>query len=261
MTIATLPEPSPAGVTKASFDPAKLTPEDIRQFVSDAIAGAPTEEGEPRRYRINPPPTNRPVRVYADGVYDLFHFGHALQLRQAKLSFPQVHLLVGCNSDEQVREHKSKCVMNHAERCEAIPHCRWVDQIVSEAPWVITPEFIEKYQIDYVAHDEAPYAGAGQSDVYQTVKDLGKFMPTRRTPGISTSELLERIVQQYRRRDFDPKLEKMGRSELKAAGSDYDDGSDEAKPSGTRARSRRRVKDVIKETVETITGQSASGAS
>ena len=47
---------------------------------------------------------------------------HALQLRQAKLSFPSVYLLVGVNSDELVRAHKARGVMTHAERFVPHPH-------------------------------------------------------------------------------------------------------------------------------------------
>ncbi|KAI0270736.1 hypothetical protein BC834DRAFT_862966 [Gloeopeniophorella convolvens] len=226
------PEPAPVRDTARAFNPAALTPEDIQSFVRRAIDGELH-----RKYKINEPPVGRPVRVYADGVYDLFHFGHSLQLRQAKLSFPDVHLIVGVNNDEQVKHHKFKCVMDYAERCEGVRHCRWVDEVVPDAPWVIDATFVEKYNIDYVAHDEEPYLSAGHEDVYGFVKSIGKFIPTRRTPGVSTSELLERIVKGYRKRDFDKKLEKMGHAELMAQGSDYEEkGSSDASPHGQRAR-------------------------
>ena len=51
---------------------------------------------------------------------------------------------------------------------------------------------------------------------------LGRFVPTRRTPAISTSDLLERIVRGYRDGFFDSKLEKNGLSELLASDVDWD---------------------------------------
>lgn len=65
---------------------------------------------------------------------------------------------------------------------------------------------------------------------------VGKFLPTRRTPGVSTSELLERIVSGYRKREFDSKLEKIGHAELKAEGSDFDDSPAASRPSSRMGR-------------------------
>ncbi|GAV83846.1 CTP_transf_2 domain-containing protein [Cephalotus follicularis] len=141
----------------------------------------------------------RPVRVYADGIYDLFHFGHAGSLEQAKKLFPNTYLLVGCCNDETTHKYKGKTVMTDKERYESLRHCRWVDEVIPDAPWVITQEFLDKHQIDYVAHDSLPYAdasGAGK-DVYEFVKSAGRFKETKRTEGISTSDLLMRILKDY----------------------------------------------------------------
>ncbi|KAL8216473.1 hypothetical protein R6Q57_023310 [Mikania cordata] len=146
-----------------------------------------------------PPPTDRPVRVYADGIYDLFHFGHARSLEQAKKSFPNTYLLVGCCNDEVTHRLKGKTVMTDQERYESLRHCKWVDEVIPDAPWVLTQEFIDKHAIDYVAHDSLPYAdtsGAGK-DVYEFVKSIGRFKETKRTEGISTSDIIMRIVKDY----------------------------------------------------------------
>ncbi|KAI3457644.1 hypothetical protein Pfo_014307 [Paulownia fortunei] len=147
----------------------------------------------------NPSSSDRPIRVYADGIYDLFHFGHARSLEQAKKLFPNTYLLVGCCSDEVTHKYKGKTVMTESERYESLRHCKWVDEVIPDAPWVINQEFLDKHQIDYVAHDSLPYAdasGAGK-DVYEFVKAVGRFKETKRTDGISTSDIIMRIVKDY----------------------------------------------------------------
>lgn len=146
-----------------------------------------------------PEEENRPIRVYADGIYDLFHFGHARALEQAKKLFPNTYLLVGCCNDEVTHRYKGKTVMTEDERYESLRHCKWVDEVIPDAPWVVTKEFLDKHNIDYVAHDSLPYAdtsGAGK-DVYEFVKAIGKFKETKRTDGISTSDLIMRMLKDY----------------------------------------------------------------
>ena len=112
--------------------------------------------------------------------------------------FPYVHLIVGVCGDEDTHKIKGKTVMTEYEREESVKHCRWVDEVVCPCPWAITPEFMEAHNIDFVCHDDVPYmAGGGGDDVYGPIKRAGKFLATQRTEGISTSDLIMRLVRDY----------------------------------------------------------------
>ncbi len=104
-----------------------------------------------------------------------------MQLRQAKLSFPFVHLIVGVFDDAQCKAHGAATVYPHVERCEVVRHCRWVDEVVPDAPWRIDEAFMSRRRIDYVAFDEGatvdPKYDASRVKGYDEVKSLGASRP------------------------------------------------------------------------------------
>src|SRR6201996_714709 len=138
-------------------------------------APPPAGSVEPVGYHTNPPPGGRPVRVYADGVFDRFHLGHQRQLQQAKTAFPghEVWLFVGVQGDTETHKRKGLTGMSAKERAESLRHCRWVDEVNEDCPWVITVEFLEKHKIDYVAHDDLPYGASEGDDIYAPIKEKG----------------------------------------------------------------------------------------
>lgn len=145
---------------------------------------------DPVGYKTNPPPQGRPVRVYADGVFDLFHIGHMRQLQQAKTAFPDTHLIVGVTGDKETHRRKGLTVLSAKERAESVRHCKWVDEVIEDCPWVVTLEFLKKHSIDYVAHDDIPYGADEGDDIYAPIKKLGMFLVTQRTEGLSTTGII-----------------------------------------------------------------------
>lgn len=157
-------------------------------------AGAVDPEGG---YKTNKPPTDRPVRVYADGVFDLFHLGHMRQLQQAKTAFPDTYLIVGVTGDTETHTRKGLTVMSGKERAESLRHCRWVDEVIEDCPWIIDMAFLKKHDIDYVAHDDIPYGASEGDDIYKPIKEQGMFLVTQRTEGVSTTGIITKIVRDY----------------------------------------------------------------
>lgn len=72
---------------------------------------------------------------------------------------------------------------------------RYVDEVFPHAPWILTEEFLTQHNIDFVCHDDIPYQTAGIDDAYAICKKLGKFKATERTKGISTTDLVAKILR------------------------------------------------------------------
>ena len=176
--------PLPPPPRPSSFSPALL-----RRISSAAASGAP-------------------LRIYCDGVFDLTHLGHFRALEQARgaasaaaaaagCAHMHIHLTVGLCSDGDVAAYKGAApILTAAERAESMRACRWVDAVLA-APWTPTPEFLDAHGLDAIAHDDAPYpdASGAAADCYAAVKTAGRFLPTLRTQGVSTSDLLARVLR------------------------------------------------------------------
>lgn len=53
-------------------------------------------------------------------------------------------------SDELTHKYKGFTVMTEHERYEALRHCRYVDEVLRDAPWTLTPEFLEKHRVKHM---------------------------------------------------------------------------------------------------------------
>jgi cytidyltransferase-like protein len=123
-------------------------------------------------------------------VADLFHYGHVNFLKQA--SRHGDFLLVGVHADETVESYKRKPILTMEERVASVEGCRYVDEVIPNAPLEITREWIDKHKIDLIIHgdDVAPEV---RDAWYGVPIEMGIYQSVGYTAGISTTELISRI--------------------------------------------------------------------
>ncbi len=150
------------------------------------------------------PKNQRQKRVYTRMVADLFHEGHVNFLQAARAL--GTHLTVCVVSDERVVENKGKLpVMKQAARAAVVAACKYADAVMTETPTSVTLEFMQQHGFDIYT-----FACASEQERQDKLK-LCASLPAKMiqelpyTPGISTSDLVVRILEGAGKKEAEPK--------------------------------------------------------
>ncbi|XP_008011481.1 ethanolamine-phosphate cytidylyltransferase isoform X3 [Chlorocebus sabaeus] len=71
---------------------------------------------------------------------------------------------------------------------------KWVDEVVPAAPYVTTLETLDKYNCDFCVHGNDITLTVDGRDTYEEVKQAGRYRECKRTQGVSTTDLVGRML-------------------------------------------------------------------
>lgn len=138
------------------------------------------------------------MNIFTDGVFDIFHYGHANALRQAKLLGER--LIVGVNSSASARHYKNNPVLSDSERLHVLQSCRWVDEVIPDAPYFLDFAMVKSLECGLVVHGDDEIIDVYGNHCYAAAKKANQYVQFERTRGISTSELVGRLLYKDGRR-------------------------------------------------------------
>ncbi|KAF4991922.1 hypothetical protein FDECE_13865 [Fusarium decemcellulare] len=102
-----------------------------------------TDLVDPTGYSTNPPPSDRPVRIFIHGV----------------------------TTDPDTILVKGLTVIPADDRAQVVRGCKYVDEVIQNCEPALTPEFMDEYRIDYFAH-----ADTTEPDPYRFIKEQGNSL-------------------------------------------------------------------------------------
>lgn len=125
----------------------------------------------------------------------MMHYGHMNAFRLARSL--GAYLIVGVNSDESITQCKGPPLMNDDERMTMVKGCKFIDEVIPNCPYIMNEKYLnyilDEYNVDYVIHGDDPCIVDGK-DVYETAKRAGKYKSIPRTEGVSTTDIVGRML-------------------------------------------------------------------
>lgn len=162
--------------------------EDRELTSDDRIAAEP--KGPLRDRVLLHHPTDKCIRVYTSMVSDLFHHGHVTFLKQARSL--GTHLVIGIISDDVATAYKRKPILSQEERIKVLAACKYVDEIICDAPLACSKDFLERHNIDCVVHGD-DFDEEKLYTYFSAPMAMNIMRVTPYTKGISTSQIIDRI--------------------------------------------------------------------
>ena len=133
------------------------------------------------------------MRIYCDGIFDLFHKGHLEHFKKIHQYFEvPIHLIVGIISDKIAINYKRKPVFNENKRLKIIESILYVNETFITDTLILDESFFDKYKIDYIVHAfNDPSDKNKQTTFFEYAIKANKFIEIDYNIGTSTTKIIQ----------------------------------------------------------------------
>lgn len=133
------------------------------------------------------------TRVYMDGVFDLFHRGHIEAIKKCKNFGDEI--VIGIISDKDAESYKRLPLINENDRIEIIKNLKIVNEVIPNAPLILTKEFINNNKLDIIVHSFANEKDfEKQKEFFKIPIEMGIFKKINYYSNVSTTDIIEKII-------------------------------------------------------------------
>jgi len=134
------------------------------------------------------------MSLFVDGGFDLFHTGHIEFLKKAREL--GTYLIVGLHDDNVITQFKGPGypIMNVHERVLGVLSCRYVDDVIIGAPFVVTKDVLDSLNVKIVVQGTVwePECSIDPFELPKTLNIYHQIKSPRQD--LTTTEIVKRII-------------------------------------------------------------------